>query len=144
MKRILLLALLASLAACKESEAPATTIRPAQVWTVNDQTTASNVSYSGEIKARFEADLSFRVSGKIMAREAEAGDSVKVGQVLARLDTTDLNLNTQAAQAAARAALSDQASAKAAAAQFDLAQNQSGYSDLKADKDGKQAFVDKT
>ncbi|MDD5392599.1 MAG: efflux RND transporter periplasmic adaptor subunit [Thiothrix sp.] len=171
MKRILLLALLASLAACKESEAPAAPIRPAQVWTVTDQTTASNVSYSGEIKARFEADLSFRVSGKIMAREAEAGDSVKAGQVLAHLDTTDLNLNTQAAQAAARAALSDQAtakaelarnrelfqknfiskaaleayinrynaaesSAKAATAQFDLAQNQSGYSDLKADKDG--------
>jgi RND family efflux transporter MFP subunit len=171
MKRILLFCLLMPLAACKESPAPAAAIRPAQVWTITDQTAAPSSSFSGEIKARLEADLSFRVAGKIMTRSIEAGDTVTAGQVLASIDNTDLNLNTQAAQANARAANSEQttakaelarnrelfqknfiskaaldaysnrysaaeSSAKAAAAQLDLAQNQSNYSDLKADKDG--------
>ena len=41
--------LLLILTACKEPEAPAQIIRPAQVWTVKEQTTISNTTYSGEI-----------------------------------------------------------------------------------------------
>ena len=108
MKKIIPLLLLLTLGACKEPEIPATVIRPAQVWTVSDQATTRNgVTYSGETKAREEADLAFRVSGKVITRKVDPGDSVKAGQVLASLDTTDLNLNINTARASLAAAEAD-------------------------------------
>jgi RND family efflux transporter MFP subunit len=104
---------LLALTACKEPETTAAPIRPAQVWTVSKETTSSTATWSGEIKARFETDLAFRVGGKIVTREVESGDTAKAGQVLASLDTTDLKLNIQSAQANVRAAMSEQATTKA-------------------------------
>lgn len=101
------LLLLLTLGACKEPEIPAAVIRPAQVWTVSDQATSSGVTYSGETKARVEADLAFRVGGKVIARNVDVGDVVSAGQVLASLDTTDLNLNTSSAKANLAAATAD-------------------------------------
>lgn len=101
------LCLFLSLSACKEPEVSTVLIRPAQVWTVSDQTTTSSVTYSGEIKARVEADLAFRVSGKVIARQVEPGDVVKAGQVLASLDTADLTLNMSSARASLAAAEAD-------------------------------------
>ena len=67
MKKIIPLLLLLTLGACKEPEIPATVIRPAQVWTVSDQATTRNgVTYSGETKAREEADLAFRLGGQVV------------------------------------------------------------------------------
>lgn len=111
----LVLLLCQSLTACKETAVPAAVIRPAQVWQVTDQTATLDhaVSYSGEIKARYEADLAFRVAGKLMQRSVDSGDAVKAGQTLATLDTADLKLNIQAAQANVRAAISEQDTATA-------------------------------
>lgn len=111
--RIACLLLPFALAACQDSAEPTAPIRPAQVWQVGSHAQANIVSYSGETKARFEADLAFRVAGKLTTRPAETGDHVNAGQVLASLDTADLDLNTQAAQATVRAALSEHTTAKA-------------------------------
>lgn len=105
--------LLLTLTACKEPETTTQVIRPAQVWTVSDQTTATTLTWSGETKARFEADLSFRVGGKVTARNAEPGDVVKAGQALASLDTADLNLGLATAKASLAAAEADLTNAKA-------------------------------
>ena len=62
----------------------------------------------GTIAARVEADLGFRVGGKLSARRVSVGDTVKAGDVVATLDETDLQLQLEAAeaeQAAARIAL---------------------------------------
>ena len=62
----------------------------------------------GTIAARVEADLGFRVGGKVSARRVSVGDTVKAGDVVATLDETDLQLQLEAAeaeQAAARIAL---------------------------------------
>jgi RND family efflux transporter MFP subunit len=56
------------------------------------------------IHARTESDLGFRVSGKILEKLVKAGDHVKQGQALMRLDPTDLRLAANAAQAAVEAA----------------------------------------
>jgi multidrug efflux system membrane fusion protein len=48
--------------------------------------------YTGEIRARHEVDLAFRVGGKIAARLVDTGAEVKAGQPLARLDPNDLQL----------------------------------------------------
>ncbi|MCF8205755.1 MAG: efflux RND transporter periplasmic adaptor subunit, partial [Methylotenera sp.] len=69
---------------------------------------ASNASatheYAAEVKARIESRLSFRVSGKLLSRDVNLGDTVKPGQVLARLDAQDLKLAEAAASAAVAAA----------------------------------------
>lgn len=107
------LLLLLALAACKEPETTPQIIRPAQVWIVSDQYGQSTLSWTGEVKARYEADLSFRVAGKVTSRHVESGDTVKEGQILASLDTADLNLNLANARAGVAAAEADLTHAKA-------------------------------
>jgi len=60
--------------------------------------------YTGVIHARTESDLGFRVPGKILEKLVKAGDHVKRGQALMRLDPTDLRLAANAAQSAVEAA----------------------------------------
>lgn len=73
---------------------------------------ASGSLYTGEIRARHEIDLSFRVNGKLVARLVDAGAEVKAGQPLARLDPADLQLAAEAARAQLAAAESDLATAR--------------------------------
>lgn len=112
MRRLLPLALLLSLSACKEPEPPAQVIRPAQVWTVSGQAEGVSATFSGEVKARHEADLAFRVGGKVKARQAEVGQMVEAGQVLARLDTADLELGLASARASLAAAEAERTNAR--------------------------------
>lgn len=74
---------------------------------------AGSSSYAGEVRARHEFDLAFRVGGKIAARLVDAGAEVKAGQPLARLDPNDLALSAAAAKAQLAAAESDAATAQA-------------------------------
>jgi multidrug efflux system membrane fusion protein len=69
--------------------------------------------YSGEIRARYEFDVAFRVGGKIAARLVDAGAQVKAGQALAQLDPADLELNASSTRAQLAAAESDFATARA-------------------------------
>jgi RND family efflux transporter MFP subunit len=48
--------------------------------------------FTGTIGARVESNLGFRVAGKIVERLVGAGQQVKAGQVLIRIDETDLRL----------------------------------------------------
>lgn len=74
---------------------------------------ASEMMLTGEVRARHEADLAFRVGGKIVARLVDAGAEVKAGTALARLDPADLQLAQQSARAQLAAAESDAATSKA-------------------------------
>jgi len=60
--------------------------------------------YAGEVKPRTESRLSFRVNGKLLSRSVNLGDTVKAGQVLARIDGQDLKLAEAAATAGVAAA----------------------------------------
>lgn len=108
----LALAALIVLAGCSRTEAPKEPIRAVRTLTVGVDSTSAVHDYAAEIRARTESRLGFRVGGKLVAREVNLGDSVRQGQVLARLDGQDLRLG----QDAARAALSG------AQTQLDLAQ----------------------
>jgi RND family efflux transporter MFP subunit len=62
--------------------------------------------FTGIVGARVQSDLAFRVSGKVVARLVNAGQVVRRGQPLMRIDPTDYALAAQAAAqtvAAARA-----------------------------------------
>jgi RND family efflux transporter MFP subunit len=70
--------------------------------------TGSQRGFTGTIAARVQSNLGFRVPGKIVERLVDAGQQVKAGQPLMRIDETDLRLAVTAkrnAVAAARASV---------------------------------------
>ena len=103
--------ILLALTACgKPAETP-DPVRPALVYTVTANGAAQTGVYSGEVHARREADLGFRVGGKVTARLVEVGSTVKPGQILGRLDAQDARLATAEARAQLAGAQSDAANA---------------------------------
>ena len=56
-------------------------------------------SYAGDVQAKQQTALSFRVGGQITERLVDVGDRVVAGQVLARLDVKDAELQRNSAQA---------------------------------------------
>ncbi len=101
-----------ALAASAEDE------RPVRVQTVEMQPSGLTLSFSGAVHARTLADLGCRVGGKIVERPVEVGDHVKAGQVLARLDDSDLRLSAENDQNAVAAAQADAAQARADLARY--------------------------
>jgi len=59
---------------------------------------ARSGEFTGVIAARVQSDLGFRVGGKVVERFVQAGQVVRAGQPLLRLDTADLVLASQSAQ----------------------------------------------
>jgi RND family efflux transporter MFP subunit len=60
--------------------------------------------FTGIVAARVQSDLGFRVSGKVLARLVDAGQTVKRGQALMRIDPADLKLVMRAQEQAVAAA----------------------------------------
>src|SRR5438067_1084576 len=60
--------------------------------------------FTGLVTARVESDLGFRVPGKITERLVDAGQSVKAGQPLMRIDRTDYALAVTASTGTVEAA----------------------------------------
>ena len=103
-KVVWLLALSAALAACSKPAPPADPIRSVKVITVAVQGSSGTLEYAGEVRARVESRLGFRVGGKLLSRSVELGQHVTAGQLLAQLDPQDLKLATDAARAQLAAA----------------------------------------
>ena len=96
---LLVLATASLLAACSRPAPPEEPVRSVKLLTVGVGALQSSLEYSGEVRARVESRLGFRVAGKIVKRQAELGQHVKAGQVLAQLDPKDYQLATDAARA---------------------------------------------
>ena len=73
------------LAACSKPESAPDPVRAVRTVTVSSQTAGGAYEYAGEVKARTESRLSFRVAGKMLERLVDLGDTVKAGQLLAQL-----------------------------------------------------------
>lgn len=84
--------------------------------TAHAETEVEEKRFTGVIVARYEAPLSFRVTGRIESRSVELGDRVVSGQPLMQLDISDYRAASQAAQAelAAAEAIALQAEAEKA------------------------------
>jgi len=103
----LLLTLVLTLAACKP-ESAAVEVRPVRAVVVDPKSIPDNRQAVGEVKPRYESDLSFRVTGKLVARRVDVGAVVKKGDILASLDVVDFQNRLRSAEAdvaAAEAAL---------------------------------------
>ena len=145
------------LAGCAKKEAPEQPLRTVRVMKVDGAAVSGSLTFPGEVRARYESRLAFRLGGKLVERRVDVGAAVKRGQVLARLDAQDASLNAAQAEAAralaeaeakryrelrernfvSQAVLDAKETALAtAAAQAGVAKNQAAYTTLVADRDG--------
>jgi len=102
-----LAALAMALAGCsKEHTATENVKKPPLVSVIaaKNADSTQKIALSGQIKARHETALGFRVAGKIATRNVDAGQTVKAGDVLFTLDDTDYQLKVNAMRAAETAA----------------------------------------
>jgi multidrug efflux system membrane fusion protein len=122
-----------ALAACGDPPPKAPPPRSVIAQVTTAQPASGAAVYSGEVRARYENDLAFRVAGKVIARQVEVGATVKQGQVLARLDPHDAQLAIDSARSQLAAAEADHALARA---DFER------YRDLYAKKFVSQAVIE--
>lgn len=113
-----------ALAACgdKAPPDPRTGAPLVRAATVDGADAATSRTFTGTVAARVQSDLGFRVAGKVLERLVDAGQSVKRGQTLMRIDPVDLKL-------AANAQLETVAAARARARQ--AADEEARYRDLR-------------
>lgn len=101
---VLIVTVSLAMASCADRPAPPEPIRSVKLLTVQADALGTHIEYAGDVRARLESRLGFRVGGKLVERPAEVGQQVQAGQLLARLDARDLTLGSQAAQAQISAA----------------------------------------
>ena len=119
---LIALCALAGLGACGKKPEAAPSPRPVVSMTVHPDGHGATASWPGTVQARYATPLSFRVNGKIVERSVHLGDTVKPGQVLARLDPADYDRNAASAQA-----------------QYDAAQHRVVFAEQQLDRDAAQA-----
>jgi membrane fusion protein, multidrug efflux system len=113
--QVLLIATTAGLLACSPAPNVQAPVRAVKVIEVGNSSLSSSTEFAGEIRARVESKLGFRVAGKLVARHVELGQRVKAGQLLAEIDAQDYRLSLDSARAQLRSA---QSSRDMAAADF--------------------------
>jgi RND family efflux transporter MFP subunit len=95
------------LAACNDATSSSTDPRMqpplVRIETV-ERSVQSERSFTGIVAAHVQSDLGFRVAGKVLGRLVDAGQTVKRGQALMRIDPADLRLATRAHEEAVAAA----------------------------------------
>ena len=107
--RVLLVVLvLACLTACDQPAATTAPIRSVRVITAEHRVIPESIVLIGQIRARDEISLAFRIDGKVIDRTVGPGDRINVGHLIARLDSQNEHVALQGAEAdiaAAQAAL---------------------------------------
>lgn len=96
-----------TLAACSKQAGKEEDVRPVRAIQLVAAQQQVKAEYSGNVQARVESYLGFRVSGKIQTRKVDVGAQVKPGQVLMQLDPQDLRLAQTQAEANFKAAKSN-------------------------------------
>lgn len=102
------IAMLLTLGGCSEPEPEREIIRPVQAVKVGDMGELQRRGFPGRAQATQEIDLAFRVQGPLITRPVNVGDVVKTGDVVARIDPRDFEVNLRNVEAQlseARAAL---------------------------------------
>ena len=99
----------------KQAEIQPEPPRPVKTAAVTASAETRAIVLSGSVKARVESALGFRVAGKIIDRKVDIGQRIAQGEILARLDTVDLNLSLRTANAGV-----DSAKARVRVAQDEL------------------------
>ena len=147
--------ILALLVGCKEQAPPTAEIRPVRTVTATPHSEGELVRVTGQIRARTEESLAFRVDGRMIARRVNVGQLVRTNDLVAELDPQPQRdaLRTSKAKlaqalrskgwstgvqfdSAVRAFGTAKADVEAAAAQVHDAEEKLGYTQLLADAPG--------
>jgi RND family efflux transporter MFP subunit len=99
----ILLCVVLLLSGCKPEHA-SVEVRPVRTIVVAPQPILDDRQAVGDIKPRYESDLSFRVDGKLVSRRVDVGASVTQGDILATLDVQDYQNKLNSAEADVAAA----------------------------------------
>jgi RND family efflux transporter MFP subunit len=105
---LMVLLIAAGIAGCEKPAPPPPPPRPVRTVTVERPTAGELVSLTGQVRARDQASLAFRLDGRMTERLVGVGDTVTAGQVVARMDSSDQENAVKSAQgrlASAEAAL---------------------------------------
>jgi membrane fusion protein, multidrug efflux system len=85
--QILSVALIAAaITGCDKVPPPISEARPVRTVVVERHSAGEVVSLTGQVRAKDQANLGFRLDGRVIERLVDVGDMVKAGQVVARLD----------------------------------------------------------
>lgn len=111
---IIWMALLALMTGCSEEKVTQQepTARPVRFVELEGELEQFSRMFTGTVRADHESALSFKVSGTIQTIPVKVGDSVEPGTPLATLDTTDLQVDVEAAVANLKAAQADETAAE--------------------------------
>src|ERR1700756_1214634 len=90
----------ATVAGCKNEAPPNPAVRPVRALTIAPSTEGETLALTGQVRAKDENSLAFRLDGHIVARLVNVGDRVTAGQVVAKLDPQNQQNNLRSAQAA--------------------------------------------
>ena len=152
----------AILGGCGDPPPPAREIAVVKTLIAGEAAGSGARSYSGEVHARYEVPLAFRIGGKLIERRVDIGAHVTASELLARLDPADVALQAAQAQSQLSLAQADavryrdlrrqnfvsaaaldakETALKAAESQAGLARNQTAYASLAADRSGVIAAV---
>ncbi|HEX9117746.1 MAG TPA: efflux RND transporter periplasmic adaptor subunit [Anaerolineae bacterium] len=134
---IMLVAIVIALVLIRGASRRSTAAGPATVAVTRGSLVAA-VAGSGNVAAEQQLDLAFQTAGTVVEVSAQPGDTVKAGQVLARLDDRSLQVqvaNAQSSLDGAKARLAQAQSGNArpedlAAAKAQLAASQANYDKL--------------
>jgi len=89
----------ATIAGCDKPAPPASEARPVRTVVVERYEAGEIVSLTGQVRAKDQANLGFRLDGRVIERLVNVGDVVKAGQVVARLDPRNQQNALRTAQA---------------------------------------------
>lgn len=103
----------AALVGCDKKPPPAAQVRPVRTVTVERSAEGETVSLTGQVRAKDQASLAFRLDGRMIKRLVNVGNVLKAGEIVAQLDP-------QNQQNALRTAQANLASAEAALTQARL------------------------
>jgi len=110
-----LLVLPAFLTSCnKEEVVEKEVIRPVRYASVFSTSSSRTRVFSGAAQAGQESNLSFKVSGSVIAVPVSVGDRVRKSQLLVEIDDKDYRLQLQEAEAALEQTIAQERNAKAA------------------------------
>jgi RND family efflux transporter MFP subunit len=96
---VILIFLAANIAGCDESAPPSPEPRPVRTVTIEGGAEGETVSLTGQVRAKDEASLAFRLDGRMIERPVNVGDVLNGGQVVARLDPQNQQNELRSAQA---------------------------------------------
>ena len=88
-----------TVAACDKKPPPAAPVRPVRTVTVGRVAGGETASLTGQVRAKDEVSLAFRIEGRVIERPVNVGDVLKPGQLVARLDPKDQQNTLRSAQA---------------------------------------------